>query len=297
MAARKPKVVVIVGPTASGKSDLAVKIAQKFNGEIVSADSRQVYRGMDIGTGKITAQEMRDIPHHLLDVASPKRTFTVAQYVKLAERAIFGILQRGKLPIVVGGTGFYIQALVDGIKIPAVPPNPKLRKQLGKKTAEELFLMLQARDPERAATIERKNKHRLIRALEIIEALGKVPTPRARPRYDALFIGIAREPDELRLLIRKRLENRMNKGMINEVKRLHEKNGVSWTRLENLGLEYRYIARFLQKKLSYNEMLVELERAIWHYAKRQMTWFKRDKRIHWITAPQKAAALVKASLS
>lgn len=291
---RKPKIVVIVGPTASGKSDLAVQLAKKFNGEVVSADSRQVYRGMHIGTGKITAEEAAGVPHHLLNIASPKRTFTVRQYVAHARKTIANIIRRGKLPIVCGGTGFYIQTLVDGITIPEVPPNPNLRRKLGKKSAEELFLLLQRKDPERAAAVDPKNKRRIIRALEIIASLGKVPTLRKTPRYQALFIGIALPPEILRERIRKRLRKRLAKGLVEEVRHLHENVGLSWQRLEAFGLEYRYIARYLQGKLSYGEMVRELERAIWHYAKRQMTWFKKDKRIIWITAAAEAARLVAA---
>jgi tRNA dimethylallyltransferase len=292
----KPKIIVIVGPTASGKSELAILIAKKFNGEIVSADSRQVYRGMDLGTGKITKKEMQNIKHHLLDVASPKRTFTVMRYVKLAQRVIAKILKRKKLPIVCGGTGFYIQALVDGILLPQVPPNYALRKTLEKKSLAELFKMLQEKDPERALTIEKKNKRRIIRALEIVEALGKVPKLTAKPLYEPLFIGIYKSPEELRSRIKMRLLKRLKKGMIAEVKRLR-KDGISWQRLENFGLEYKYIALYLQKKLSYEEMLSGLEAAIWHYAKRQMTWFKRDKRIHWIQSPKEAILLVQKFLT
>ncbi|MBI1975330.1 MAG: tRNA (adenosine(37)-N6)-dimethylallyltransferase MiaA [Parcubacteria group bacterium] len=283
----QPKLIVIVGPTASGKSSLSVALAKKFNGEIVSADSRQVYRDFDIGSGKITAKEMQGIPHHLIDVANPKRTFTVKQYVQLAEKAVADILGRGKTPIICGGTGFYIQALVDGITIPEVPPNLALRSRLAKKSAEALFELLKERNPERAATIERYNKRRLIRALEIVSALGKVPKLRASPKYNALFIGIKKSPEELKRLIKKRLLARLSRGMVAEVRHLH-RNGLSWKRLESLGLEYRSVAQYLQGKLPYDEMVSHLERAIWHYAKRQLTWFKRDARIYWIKTSREA---------
>ena len=162
------KLVVIVGPNASGKSDLAVKLAKKFNGEVVSADSRQVYKGMDIGTGKITKEEMQGIPHYLLDVASPKRRFSVAQYQKKAIEAIKKIQKKGKLPILCGGTGFYVQAVVDGLVFPKVKPDWKLRKKLEQKSAKGLYEYLKKLDPERAKTIEKDNKRRLIRAIEIV---------------------------------------------------------------------------------------------------------------------------------
>lgn len=277
----KKKLIVILGPTASGKSELAVKLARKFNGEVISADSRQVYKGMDIGTGKITKKEMMGITHHLLDIASPKRRFTVAQYQKLALKSIEKIFKKGKIPILCGGTGFYIQAVIDGIKIPKVPPDWKLRKELEKKSPKELFQILKKLDPERARTIEKKNPRRLIRAIEIAKKIGKVPPFEKKPLpYPVLMIGIKKEKKELSSLIRKRLLKRLKRGMIAEVKRL-KNSGLSWKRLEEFGLEYRWITRYLQKKVSWQEMIEKLQKDIEKFAKRQMTWFKRDKRIHW----------------
>lgn len=285
------KIIVILGPTASGKSDLAVKIAKKLNGEIISADSRQVYKGLNIGSGKITKKEMMGIPHYLLDVASPKKIFTVAQYQKLARKKIEEIWRRKKLPIICGGTGFYIQAVIDGLIIPEVKPNQKLRKKLDKKTTEELFKTLRKKDPVRAKNIDRYNRRRLIRALEIIASLGKVPKSKAKPiNTETLIIGIKKEGEELKSLIRQRLLKRLKQGMIAEVKKLHAA-GVSWRRLENLGLEYRYVAGFLQKKISKDEMAKKLETEIRRYAKRQMTWFRRDKKITWTSNPKKALSI------
>ncbi len=277
----KPKIIAIVGPSASGKSDLAVELAGLFSGEVISVDSRQVYRGMDIGTGKITQKEMKGIPHHLLDVASPKRTFTVAQYKQKADVAIRSIVKRGKLPILCGGTGFYIHAVTDGVILPNVLPNPILRKQLAKLSTNELFLRLLSTDPERATTIDGKNPRRLVRAIEIANELGKVPTLHIDPPYKTLFIGIEVPNDLLRQRIHKRLLARMDQGMMEEVVRLH-RDGCSWKRMEDLGLEYRYLARHLEGKLGYDEMLAALELEIMHYAKRQYTWFRKNKRIHWV---------------
>ena len=277
----KPKIIAIVGPSASGKSDLAVELAGLFSGEVISVDSRQVYRGMDIGTGKITQKEMKGIPHHLLDVASPKRTFTVAQYKQKADVAIRSIVKRGKLPILCGGTGFYIHAVTDGVILPNVLPNPILRKQLAKLSTNELFLRLLSTDPERATTIDGKNPRRLVRAIEIANELGKVPTLHIDPPYKTLFIGIEVPNDLLRQRIHKRLLARMDQGMMEEVVRLHH-DGCSWKRMEDLGLEYRYLARHLEGKLGYDEMLAALELEIMHYAKRQYTWFRKNKRIHWV---------------
>lgn len=274
-----------MGPTASGKSSLAIKLARRFNGEIVSADSRQVYRGMDIGTGKVTKQEQCLIPHHLLDVADPKRDFSAARYVTLAQKAISDISKRGKLPIICGGTGFYIDALLGTASLPDVPPNKKLRERFDKLTAQHLFKMLRKLDPGRAKNIDRYNKRRLIRALEIVLTTGKpVPKPYTlipKP-YDALWIGINLPREKLAQRIEKRLDERLKHGMITEVKKLH-KQGVSWKRLENFGLEYRWIARFLQNKISKQEMRNLLLRDIVKYSKRQITWWRKNKDIRWIT--------------
>ncbi len=289
------KLIVILGPTASGKTDLSVRLAKKFNGEIVSADSRQVYKGLNIGSGKITKKETQGIPHHLLDIANPKRKFTVAQFQKLGFKEIKKIQKQNKIPFLVGGTGFYIQSIVNGILIPEVKPNWKLRKKLEKKSNEELYKMLLLKDPDRAKFIDRKNPRRLVRALEIVLETGKpVPKPFLHPaecKNDILQIGIKKSSEQLKKLIHKRLLKRI-KEIIAEVRGLH-KNGLSWKRLEELGLEYRYVAQYLQDKILYNQMLVTLEKESWQYAKRQMTWFKRDKEIHWIDDYKKAEQLVK----
>jgi len=278
----KAKILVILGPTATGKSDLAVSLAKRLNGEVISADSRQVYKGLDIGTGKITKKEMGRIPHHLLDVADPKKAFSVTAFVKLAEVAIQNIVSRGKLPIICGGTGFYISALVDGLIFPDVPPHIALRSRLSKKNLVQLYDTLKKLDHDRAATIDKDNPVRLIRAIEIATAIGKVPPVRSNPsKFDATFIGLQASPQLLRKRIHDRLIKRMKGGMLAEIRNLHA-GGLSWKRMEELGLEYRYLAYYFQKKITLEKMLADLELAIWHYAKRQMTWFRRDKRIKWV---------------
>lgn len=287
------KLLVIVGPTASGKSDLAVRLAKQFDGEVISADSRQVYKSLDVGTGKITIAEMQGVPHHLLDVASPLRKFTVERYKKLAAKAIADIAKRGKVPIICGGTGFYIDALVDGIVFPDVPPNPKLRAELakiGKKDPSALFAQLKELDPERAEVIDPHNLRRVIRAIEIASALGKVPkisteSPGVGARsYNPIFIGINPDAETLRTKIQTRLIDRIEKqGMIEEARAL-QAGGLSWKRMEELGLEYRYLALFLQQKITREEMIERLGFEIWHYAKRQLAWFKRNKRIQWFAS-------------
>lgn len=269
-----PNIIVVCGPTATGKSDYAVVLAKKVNGEIISADSRQVYKGFDIGSGKITTREMKGVPHHLLDVAHPRRTFSVAQYKTLAEKAIVAILKRDNVPIICGGTGFYIDAVVYDTTFPTVPPNKTLRKKLETHSLEKLQAQLKKLDPKRYKTIDANNKVRLIRAIEIAQALGTVPKIKRTKKYNVTWHYLDFPDETLKQRIHDRLYKRMKQGMAREVERL-KKQGLSWKRLESFGLEYRYIAHYLQKKLTKQEMLDELEHAIWHYAKRQRTWFKK----------------------
>ncbi len=275
------KVLVILGPTASGKSDLAVKLALKYNGEVISADSRQVYKGLDIGTGKITKKETRGVPHHLLDISSPKKVVSVVAWKELAEKAVEDILSRGKLPIICGGTGFYIQSIVDNIVYPDVLPNKILREKLNKKTTDELVKLLKKLDPKRLRSIDQKNRVRLIRAIEIAKELGVVPKiKKVKPKYEFIQIGIKTNDAELKEKIQKRLVSRMKKGMVQEAKNLHKK-GLSWKRMRELGLEYRYLADYLENKINKQELNECIVSGNWQYAKRQITWFKRDERIKW----------------
>lgn len=275
-----PHIIVVCGPTATGKSDYAVTLAKKIGGEIISADSRQVYIGLDIGSGKITKKEMKGVPHHLLDIASPKSTFTVERFQKLGKRVIADILKHGKTPIICGGTGFYIDSLVYESRFPAVPPNKTLRATLEKKSTEELLSLLKEKDPERAETIDTKNKVRLIRALEIVDTIGKVPEIKKESPYDIEWIGLDFSDEILKERIHIRLLKRLKGGMIREVENLHTQ-GLSWKRMRELGLEYRYLADYLTGNLTKEEMTTQLESAIWQYAKRQRTWFKRNKEIKW----------------
>ncbi|MDQ3076219.1 MAG: tRNA (adenosine(37)-N6)-dimethylallyltransferase MiaA [bacterium] len=284
----KQKVIVILGQTSTGKSDFAVNIARnvfKNKAEIISADSRQVYKGLDLGTGKITKKEMQGIPHHLLDVISPKKTFTVTEFKNLADKKIEEIISRGNVPILCGGTGFYIDAVVNNMVFPEVPPNPELRKKLAKQTPMKLFSMLEKLDSTRAKDIKEKNeinnKVRLIRAIEIAKYLGKVPkNNNKKSNYDFIKMGLYLDDINLKDKIKNRLFDRIKKGMLNEAENLHKK-GLSWKRMKELGLEYRYMALFLERKINKTEMLEQLTNEINHYAKRQKTWFKRDEEIKW----------------
>jgi tRNA dimethylallyltransferase len=292
----RKKLIAILGPTASGKTELAIKLAKKFNGEIINADSRQVYKGMDIGTAKPTKKEMKGIPHHLLDVASPKRKFTVAQYRKLALKAIEKIQKKGKIPFLVGGTWFYIRAVVDGLVIPEVPPDWKLRKKLEKKSPKELYKILKKLDPKRAKTIEKENPRRLIRAIEICKKIGKVPPLRFNPLpYPVLMIGIKRKKKELKERIKKRFFEWLKEGLILEVIKLR-KMGVSFKRIEEFGMHYREIAKYLKGEISEKEMIENSIREIQNYAKKQLNWFKKDKRVKWVKNLREAEKLTKEYL-
>lgn len=277
----KPKIIVVVGPTASGKTSLSIELAKRFDGEVISADSRQVYKGLDIGSAKVTAAEMEGIPHHLIDVADPREVYTAADFKRDANLAIEDILSRGRVPIIAGGTFFYIDALLGRVSLPEVPPNEELRTELETKSAEELFTMLEALDPKRAGNIERDNPRRLIRAIEIAKALGHVPpSEETECPYDVLTIGLEVDMGVHGEIIKKRLIERLEAGMLEEVKGLLA-SGVTHERLESFGLEYRYLSRYLQGTIEYDAMVDELSIKIRQFAKRQMSWLKRDSSIKW----------------
>lgn len=270
----KDKIIVVCGPTATGKSDKAVELALEHTGEIISADSRQVYKGLDIGSGKITQEEMKGVPHYLLDVADPKEIFSVEDFVKLGEQAISKILKKGKLPIICGGTGFYIDALIYGTQFPAVPANTTLRKELEKYSLEELQTRLQELDSDRYAVLDINNPVRLIRAIEIATALGKVPQIQQENKYNVEFIYLDFPKEVLVKRIATRLYKRLEIGMLGEARKLN-KEGLSFDRMKQLGLEYRYMAMHLLGEISYEEMCNFIIVKSTQYAKRQRLWFKR----------------------
>jgi tRNA dimethylallyltransferase len=291
------KSVIVLGPTATGKSELGVKLAINFNGEIISADSRQVYRGLDIGSNKITEIEMRNIKHHLIDVASPKRNFSVARFQKLSYQAIDTIIKKGKTPIIVGGSPFYIYAITEGWSLPKVKENFKLRKSLSTKNTNELLSILKEIDHEYAKKIDGSNPRRLIRAIEIAEALGSVPPLESDPLPSPLFLGLSISKDNLKQRIEKRLDKRMKIGLIQEVDSLRSNQKLSWKRLEGFGLEYRWVAFYLQNKISKSEMIEGIIRDSLKLAKKQMVWFKKDPRIKWVENEKEAFLLAEEYLS
>lgn len=275
----KPKIIAIVGTTASGKSSLGIDLAKFFDAEVVSADSRQIYKGLDLGTGKVTPEEIVGVPHHMLDIIEPNTPYSLAEYQKAAYIVIDDILSRGKLPIIVGGTGLYTRAIIEGYDLDSAEPDFALRKELETKTAAQLVDILKSLG---AKTItEPENPRRLIRQIEKIKA-GKSNVPVNNPRYDCLQLGITFDRDILYKRIEERLDMRINDGMIEEIKGLLD-NGATPEFMEGLGLEYRYTTRYLLGKYqSFEEYRAELLKEIRHFAKRQVTWFKKEKDIHWL---------------
>ncbi len=280
---KHPKIITIVGTNASGKSSLGIELARNFNGEIISADSRQVYRGFDLCCGKITKEESKMVAHHLLNIKNIDEFFSVSDYQKMAYHSISDILDRGKIPFIVGGTGLYIDSIVKGYEFREETIDTKLREKLEELSVDELQEMLTSESKAFLSTNESDfhNKRRLIRIIEKT-AQGECLVSQNNPKYNVLQIGITWSKEILHQRIDERLESRIQQGMINEVK-IYLDNGGKQDVLYNLGLEYRYIVDYLTGKYSsLDEFKIELSRAIKRFAKRQMTWFKRDKSINWI---------------
>jgi tRNA dimethylallyltransferase len=286
----KAALVVVLGPTASGKSALGIALAQRFNGEIVSADSRQVYRGLDIGTAKVTPAERAQVPHHLLDVADPQDIYTVSQFQHDAIAAINDILARGRHPFLVGGSPHYIQAVVDNLAIPQVPPQAELRAELEARPLPELLAQLEKLDPQSAATIDRNNPRRVLRALEVCLVTSK-PFSQQRgikqPLYNSLILGIQWPREALYRRIDERIDERMQQGLVEEIENLLA-NGLTHKRLEAMGLEYRFVSCWLRGEFADKaEMVQRLKYATHDFVRRQLSWFRKDQRILWIAGGDK----------
>jgi len=300
----KYDLLVITGHTASGKTALAAEVAEKLNGEIISADSRQVYKYLNIGTGKDLDEYTingKKTNHYLIDICEPNEQFYLHDFVRELKLAFDKITSANKLPIICGGTGFWIQAIVDNINFPEVKPDWKLRNKLEKYSAEKLFTMLKKLDLHRAKNIDVKNKVRLIRAIEICKSIKKVPKilntkyQILNTKYEFLQIGVTLSKEKLYQNIEKRLKARFKQGMIAEVKKLHAKS-LSWKKIQSFGLGYYWIPLYLQGKLNKSELFEKIFQAEKDYAKRQMTWFKRDKRIKWINSPNKLIKYIEQSI-
>ena len=281
-----PKLIVIEGTNASGKSSLGVELALRFGGEIVSADSRQVYRRLDLGSGKITEAEMKGVPHHLLDVRDPGEFFSMADFQRLAYEAIDGIISREKIPFLVGGTGLYVDAVADGYELSDRAPDHALRAHLETFDTPALYEMLIRKLPD--TDIDPRNRHRVMRALERLEADDYHPG-RKSPRFELLKLGVTWPREVLKQRIDERLEARLKAGMVEEVRALLDE-GISEEFLTKLGLEYKYLTWYLTGKMAYEQMVEELGNAIKRFAKRQMTWFRRDGRIQWLHMEENPAA-------
>ena len=274
-----PKLIVIAGTNASGKSGLGVTLAERFGGEIVSADSRQVFRGLDLGSGKITPAETRGVPHHLIDVCAPGDFFSMHDFQRLAYAAIDGIVARGHLPFMVGGTGLYVASVTEGYVLSDSAPDLEYREYLETFTTPALYDMLVRAVPD--IEIERNNRNRVMRVLEKLHA-GDDHVPHNHPRYDCLKLGVTWDRETLKARIDERLERRLRQGMVDEVRGLMDR-GVSVEFLYKLGLEYRFICQYLTGELPrYEDMVEQLGNAIKKFAKRQMTWFRRDRDILWL---------------
>ncbi len=275
------KLVVIAGTNASGKSSLGIELALRYGAEIVSADSRQVFEGLNLGSGKVTEEEMKGVPHHLIDVAKPNDFFSLSHYQALAYEAIDDIIARGETPFLVGGTGLYVNAVVDGYNLDDTSPDPELRAKVEAMTKEELIDLISQKNPEVLTRVDKDNKRRLERAAEKVLTGGGIDNP-STPKYDTLVLGVTWPRDVLYERIRVRLDKRLKDGMIEEVENLRA-NGATDEFLYKLGLEYRYILMYLRGEFAdyeafYNKLFMEIR----HLAKEQMTWFRKRTDINWI---------------
>ena len=270
-----------------------MSIAKKYNGEIISADSRQIYRRLDIGSGAVTKKEMAGVRHHLLNVASPRRIVTAADFVVRSRRVISKIARRGAIPIIAGGTAFWIDALVYDLSLPAVKPDGALRRMLEKKSSVELFVILKKLDMRRAAKIDQKNPRRLIRAIEIAAALGRVPKLKKCSPYQALWIGLKLSYEVQPHKIAKRTQRIIRQGLVAETKRLLAA-GITKKRIHEFGFEYRAALDFVLRRIQRDQLPKRIIKDTLAYAKRQMTWWKRNPDIHWVKNGKEANRLLDA---
>lgn len=285
----KPMVVAIVGSTSSGKTSLSIEIAKQFSGEVISADSRQVYKELDIGTGKVTKDEMAGVKHHLLSIVDPTEVYTANDFVRDAKAALHDIVARKKLPIVAGGTFFYLDLLRGTMQAAPVEPDPDFRNSIEHYTNEELLELLRTKDRRRAEAIDPNNRRRLVRALEIIETLGETPKQtNTESPYEWLVIGLEIDKDTLCKKFSTRLEDWLQRGLLEEVHEMRTK--LPLERFLELGFEYTLTADYLDEKITKEEFFEQFVQKNWQYAKRQMTWLKRDENIEWF-APQNQAMI------
>ncbi len=296
----KPKLIAVVGPTASGKTALAIGLARRFNSEIISADARQIYRGMDIGTAKPTAAERAAIPHHLIDIRDPDEEYTVADYQRDAFAVIDDVIARGKTPFLVGGTGLYVRAVAKHLDIPRTAADPELRAKIEVDIARNglaaTFARLVALDPDAEGVVDPKNPRRVVRALEVALSTDEPFTAQRRtrePRYDTLTIGRNPPPDVLRARIERRTDGMIAAGFADEVAALLKKYSPSTPAFNAIG--YREMIAYLNGTMTLGEAVAAIKMDTWHYAKRQLTWFKKDRSIEWINGVKNAAEAIECS--
>jgi len=265
-------IIAVIGPTASGKSARAIALAQEHASEVISVDSRQVYRTLDIGTEKISTEEMQGVPHHLIDIREPEDSYSAGDFVTDAEQMITSLHARGKVPILAGGTHFYFDALLYGL--PRIASDPAVRAELEKLSTEELFAHIAAQDPRRALMLDPRNRRRLVRSAEMITLHGSVPERAQRaPKYDVQWVVIDPPKEELRPRIEVRLAQALERGLIDEVRRTRERVGD--TRLNELGLEYRIVGEYLRGERTEESLLSALSVKLWHYAREQKKWLRK----------------------
>lgn len=282
------RVIAVVGATASGKTSYAIELAEKINGEIISADSRLVYKGMDIGTAKPTIDEMQEIPHYMIDVVEPEYNYSVGLYVKEAKKHITDIISRGKVPIVVGGTGLYFRVLLENYDLPDVKPDYELRKELSSYSYEELLEMLTKLDEKAANSVEKNDKKKLIRYIEIIKLAGK-PLDLVRgvkeKEFNVEWVGLNFPREILYDRINKRVDLMIEQGLIDETKKLLQKHGRISNITDTIG--YREVLSYLDGELSLDEAKDKLKQNTRNYAKRQLTWFRKNEQINWNCYPDR----------
>ncbi|DAA87143.1 TPA: tRNA (adenosine(37)-N6)-dimethylallyltransferase MiaA [Candidatus Gastranaerophilales bacterium HUM_2] len=282
------RVIAVVGATASGKTSYAIELAKKINGEIISADSRLVYKGMNIGTAKPTIDEMQEIPHYMIDVVEPEYNYSVGLYVKEAKKHITDIISRGKVPIVVGGTGLYFRVLLENYDLPDVKPDYELRKELSSYSYEELLEMLTKLDEKAANSVEKNDKKKLIRYIEIIKLAGK-PLDLVRgvkeKEFNVEWVGLNFPREILYDRINKRVDLMIEQGLIDETKKLLQKHGRISNITDTIG--YREVLSYLDGELSLDEAKDKLKQNTRNYAKRQLTWFRKNEQINWNCYPDR----------
>ena len=294
----------MVGPTASGKTDLALKLAERFHGEIINADARQIYRSVEIGTGRPSGEHRglgprraymyQGVPHYLMGFLPPSESYSAAEWRESSLKAIQGITKRKHLPIVVGGTGLYIASLIDNLIFPNVEPHPAFRKTYDARPLDELVAMLLMLDPGSREVVDLRNKRRVIRALEVVTFTGKKFSElraKGKPVVDALQIGISWTPEQLRERINKSVDTMFERGLVREVQDIL-KDGINERSPALSAIGYRVVVDYLKGKMTLDDAVKKFKQLIWLYAKRQVTWFKKDKRIHWVKDDAEASRLV-----